>query len=286
MVHRTRRGSCGPRNACTALTPLALLMALCVTVWSVSNGLRRQPPQPTSPVTGPQPQPVPPTVPPPSPLPPMGFEGPGLGSSMRPPPSLVQQPQRPPITIDPKTPLKGRLLPTPPKVKATDRRGPADNLASVPELDFQTAPAKDSRRARSRRTRPTCSPPSTSSTARRPTGSCKPCATTGPIWTACPSPWATPAGPAASATGNSPSRSAWSVRPCKSQSRRRVPRPASPGKSQSRRRTPGPASPEANTTAPPPSGSSSRRFVNSRIKARRRSTGAGGKTSPWPVSRP
>ncbi len=152
MAHRTRRGSCGPRNACTALTPLALLMALCVTVWSASNGLRAQPPQPTSPVTGPQPQPVPPTVPPPSPPPPMGFAGPGPGSSLQPPPQLVQlvqQPQRPPITIDPKTPLKD-LLPTPPKIKTAARRGHAEDLGVRPGAGFPGRPREGPPAGRSR----------------------------------------------------------------------------------------------------------------------------------------
>ena len=50
------------------------------------------------------------------------------------------------VTIDPKTPQKD-LLPTPPKVKVSAHRGPADDLAFVPEVDFQAAPAKGTQTA-------------------------------------------------------------------------------------------------------------------------------------------
>ena len=118
-----------------------------VVAWSAPNGLRAQQPPPGDKAEGPgapteeikqrlrtqqpgekveDPPPVPPTVPPP----PAVIEGPA-------PP-----PQRIPITIDPKTPVKD-LLPAAPKVKTAAHRGPAEDLASVPELDFQAAPAKD-----------------------------------------------------------------------------------------------------------------------------------------------
>jgi hypothetical protein len=45
-------------------------------------------------------------------------------------------------SVDPKTPLKD-LLPTPPKAKEPARRGPVEDLAHVPEIDFQAAPTKE-----------------------------------------------------------------------------------------------------------------------------------------------
>ena len=154
MVHLTRRGSRGPRHARAAFASLALLLALAVAAWSVQAGLQAQQPPPGGPNGGSQPgpiapgaqpappgvevQPVPPDLPPviipqpnidPPALPPGGFDGP-------------RPPQRFSFTIDPTTPLKD-LLPTPPKAKAPSRRGPAADLASVPELDFQAALAKN-----------------------------------------------------------------------------------------------------------------------------------------------
>jgi hypothetical protein len=78
-----------------------------------------------------------------NPLTPPGFEPPAPGG----PPSGFQQPasfpspQRFRFKIDPKTPTKD-LLPTPPKVKPVGGPLLSDDLAKVPEVEFQARPEK------------------------------------------------------------------------------------------------------------------------------------------------
>ena len=152
MAPRTRRGSCNSHPV-SAAALLALLAAL---AWSAPGGVRAQPaPGQPGPQAGPGPQQPPspggqagqPTPPPAAEVPsvPPGAQPPGPEPTppiLQNPPAVFDGPAPPPqrfqITIDPKTPLKD-LLPTPPKAKAVARRGPADDLASVPELDLQAA---------------------------------------------------------------------------------------------------------------------------------------------------
>ncbi len=161
MARRTHRGSSDPRYGRVVVAPLALLIILAAVLWAVPGASRAQTPTPPAvqiqptppgdPVAQPQPavEPPPPVPPPPAvfdgpaPQPGSGFSGglPGPGSFI----AQAQQgqlAQRFPVTIDPKTPIKD-LLPTPPKARTAARRGPADDLASVPEVDFQAAFAKD-----------------------------------------------------------------------------------------------------------------------------------------------
>ncbi|HVS35450.1 MAG TPA: HEAT repeat domain-containing protein [Gemmataceae bacterium] len=170
MARCTRRVSRNPWSG-RAAALLAMLTALTAVVWAVPGAVRAQQPTPSTPPAAqpqqaepqqPQPPPKegaaatepPAPTPPPSQSPvsnlvPGGFSGPGSGFS-GPGPFIFNGPgggpQAPAMrfqaTIDPKTPVKD-LLPTPPKAKTPARRGPADDLASVPEVAFQAAFARD-----------------------------------------------------------------------------------------------------------------------------------------------
>ena len=126
-------------------------------------------------------------------------------------------------------------------------------MASVPELDFQAAPAKDLPPDEIAKNTAHMLAGINFLNGRKTDGFLLALAATGPTWTACPSPWGTPAGPRASATVSSPSRSGWSARRCK------------------RGRDAGPqdrASPAATATTPTPSGSSSRRLQQQKGRVR------------------
>jgi hypothetical protein len=157
MVHRTRCGFAGVGGPRAAAKRAVLVLTVATVACSVPLGLRAQElTRPNGPPTGPITLPKPPPDSPGEPKepPPPGQEQPVPPGVEQPPvivpipdaPAIFDGPAPPPrrfnITIDPKTPLKD-LLPTPPKAKAHAHRGPAEDLASVPELDFQAALPKN-----------------------------------------------------------------------------------------------------------------------------------------------
>lgn len=94
------------------------------------------PPPATSPDPAPNPPGISPLLPPGLPPGGQGFSGPAIGPFFGPEPAGFGAPQRFNIKIDPNAPLKD-FLPPPPK--ATPRPGPVlvNDLARVPEVEFQ-----------------------------------------------------------------------------------------------------------------------------------------------------
>src|SRR5262249_29762770 len=150
ISHSPRRA--GPATSlllgCATLT----LAAFAVAGLSAEGGLQAQ--QPSTPSSAPKQAPAEPLPAPPSTTPVAPQPRPGGPQQPPPPPVVVPEPSTstlalaavpaPPrfqFKISPDTPLKD-LLPVPPKVKKTAGPLLGEDLARVPEVEFQAPPAK------------------------------------------------------------------------------------------------------------------------------------------------